>query len=1157
MPQKKYQLPGQHARTSQREQDRDNASHQDMLRQIREVDMPIMFQLHDNSFGGSRGWGEPLVYVPVSPHIARPGGQMLLEYDWDKSANGEPQFRILEEVDDEKYAHDSIQLRTNHQLCIACKDTLNRFCTFRKPPKDSPRIFNNVLHLENLSSIFMSAGLQRCFICRQVLTKIKRMYPNLDKDAYSNYMIECCWSLSDTKDETKMWMVMYDRNMEKRPIYNYQHILRLGLWNKKYFSSYFGKSSDQAEAEDKSAKGDTNDHVGARDMALSWLARCIQNVDGQHDICNQKDQDYLPTRILDVRHALDRGNVRLVIPDKKPEIFTKGVEYASLSHCWGANGAQENPMLLVANLEGRQSEGLDWDRLPKTFQDAFNIASWLNLDWLWIDSMCIIQDSISDWQNEASMMDRVYMNAKVNISADKGGDSRAGCFTQRKETDITPLEFTVCRNEEEFMMTTEDTFGWMDTAPSLSRAWIHRERQLSRRILHFTPKEMVWECCGLNTACFASETLPGGAPFKKVFNGETKFQVELADTSNNKLDELDRLDKLHKLWNTTCQDLSNKSITYASDFPIILSSLAREFHRLMPNDEYVAGLWRSTLAEALTWHVPGDKPDYSGYIAPSWSWLSIAEPIQLYHPSYKQRKRALIEVVDTELQYKSPADNPYGQLSSGSALRVRGFLRRLHLHFTAHENGGIILSVIEEDEHGQDRLRLISEDWDAEEGMAFRLTTDSALVLDFQEYEFYGLFTTIDEWAQYRSDCRRQINCLMLEKVPGNGGEEDRYQRVGTLTNFNDLVSFKLRYQVVPEATGPEAGVSRDRWEENPKGHTGRPIHGASYVAPVEPEQENSTEDVTDSKDDDMAKQDAETSSNGEDEAHELEGDDDIWWLLKEYLCWVRWMIVRDAMEKEEEKKKTIEASDSGESETKDGEDEATGGEEDEEEEEQEQVSTDTTGTVGREADIPPSIDDDETKDETETTSAEINDNLEKPAEPGNVVEEPEQASRASPAASENGSIAEGNDRNEDSDKGDDDEEDEEDENDKDDEDQDSEEEDDEDEETKAKKDKAAEKLETLRQEYLTMANIFLRLHEHPSTTLDSVLKAEDRNEAWSEARQRYFFLRSRTEAWGTHETPDLEAALYQFDDLLDTWRDKYDFVPWLRRLEVSEVVLI
>jgi hypothetical protein len=578
---------------------------------------------------------------------------------------------------------------------------------------------------------------------------------------------------------------------------------------------------------------------------------------------------------------------------------------------------------------------------------------------------------------------------------------------------------------------------------------------------------------------------------------------------------------------------------------MILSSLAKEFHRLMPDDEYVAGLWRSTLAEALTWWVPGDKPEYSGYIAPSWSWLSNAEPVQLYTPNHKQHKRALIEVLDTHLQFKSPADKPYGQLSSGSALRVRGFLRRLHLHFTGHENGGIILSVIEEDEHGQDRIRLITEDWDAEQGLEFRMTTDSALVLPYQEYECYGLFTTIDERAQYRDDCRRQIDCLMLEKVAANDAGEDQYQRVGTLTGFSDMASFKLRYQVAPASTIPEAGVPRDIWVENPKGYTGRPVYGPSHITPAEPEEEAPTETTAEPRDSDVATRDAATSSDeGDDETLELGGDEDlknIWWLLKEYICWKRWMIIRGAKEKREKEKEKKQEKER-ENATKDSESDESEMQDNESEDEEEEGDSDnsqtkseiSTGDANRGRGITTTSGDDEAYDGIGTTSEGLKDNHDSPTEASDTAEKSGRTSPNSPSASEDrvsGEESEDDEGNEDND---------------------------EDDEGKSDAQKAkAEKMEILKQEYGIIMNIILRLHEHPSSALDSVLKADDRDKAWKEAVRKYLWLTSKTVAWGTDLVPDLEATLYQFDDVLDIWRDLHDLVPWLKRLETSEVLLI
>ena len=414
--------------------------------------LPRSFELFDSSVGESRGWGEPLLFVSDSPHIIRPRGQLLLQYDRGKSNDGAMQSSAPPAVDSSEYAHNSLELRSAHRLCDACNDTLNYVSEYmealNQPSNDFERMKNNVLHSDSLLALSTSATLAQCFICRQIWGKIRQIYPDLDPNTYSDYEIECCWTaVNGMHKETKMWMVMYNPSVQKWPIHNYQHILRLGLWPKAHFGSHFDKDINREKivnargAWDECANNDTNDHADTRSLVLSWMARCMQNDDGQHDICNQKDENYIPTRLLDVSHALERGRVRLICPNEMPQVFASKLQYATLSHCWGARGAKENAVLLTSNIESRQSDGLAWDMLPKTFQDAFKVVSWLRIDWLWIDSLCIIQDSQSDWQKEVSMMDRVYMNAEVNISADSGENSRAGCFVKRKDIDTTPLEF--------------------------------------------------------------------------------------------------------------------------------------------------------------------------------------------------------------------------------------------------------------------------------------------------------------------------------------------------------------------------------------------------------------------------------------------------------------------------------------------------------------------------------------------------------------------------------------------------------------------------------------------------------------------------------------------------------------------------------------------
>ena len=1117
MPQTSYDLPGQPARRLGKETEAvHNEMHEMILERLRGSGKKTI-ELFDNSVGQTRGWGEALIFALNSP-------EKVVPHDYALAAmNGEN--TDYTEAGDE-YVADSMQLCSGHQLCVACKATFNYFCAFQADPE---KMNNNVLHSESLLSVFSSATFCHCYICHQLWGKIIKMYPNMVPDMYPDYRIECCWTTyrNDNK-ETKMWMVMYNHSVRKLPIYNYQHVLRIGIWSRKYFGEYFEKSINNRgvtvadEGLGDTTNGHTNDNGNAKALALSWMARCMQNADGQHDICNRRNEDYVPTRLLDVKQALKNKMVRLVCLCKSEAAF-KGTEYASLSHCWGAHGAKENPKLLTTNIESRQAEGLDWTNLPKTFQDAFKIASWLGLDWLWIDSMCIMQDSESDWKAEASVMDKVYMNAKVNISADKGQDSRSGCFAQRQDVDITPLHFEATKLDKEWMVTTENSFGWMESAPSLSRAWIHRERQLSRRILHFTDKEMVWECCGIGKACFASETMPFGSPFKKIFNGETKFQIQIADAMDMRLRRREKMDKLHTVWNSTCQDLSNKSVTYASDLPIILSSLAREFHTLFNGDEYACGLWRSTMAESLTWWIPGTKPEYEGYIAPSWSWLSAACPVELYHPGHQQHKRAVVDILYICRAYESHLDTGFGKHAVGTFMGVNGFLRKLHFYYTGPTADGIVLSVIEEDGYGNDLIRHIGGDWDEDEGMMFRMTTDGCLNLQSREFECYGLFTTLDEWAPDRSQCRRRLACVLLEHESAtNSGPHTyhQYKRIGTLDDISDFYSFKLRYRVASDARIPEVGLRRDEWDENATDYAGPPPpetwfqkeHGTTNHKLDQKESGASCRRGSIVKKDGQSSCDEQPHHGDETKSAPL---DDIWYLLAQYIGWVRWIAVRESKENEEPESTVY--STSGESET------------DQSECEEEKDGRQTEPSRGNCADEESSagnkaaMSNNDNGSKGKIMDGDREEFLQDGISEGCDIHSPSSIGFL-PTTKKDG----GNEDAEDEDSGNGD----------------------------TKEYEQDEKRKKNRRETLHLGSVILRIHDHVSSGLEPITGAENEDEAWNRLQEVLWF-ETQTRAYGANCREDPKAAMYQFDDVLEMWQKTYGVVPWLERLDVSEFRIV
>jgi hypothetical protein len=75
--------------------------------------------------------------------------------------------------------------------------------------------------------------------------------------------------------------------------------------------------------------------------------------------------------------------------------------------------------------------GIAWSEVSKYFRDAIAITRKLGIRYLWIDSLCIIQDDREDQELEAIKMGSVYGNAYLVLAATAAADGDVGCIFPR------------------------------------------------------------------------------------------------------------------------------------------------------------------------------------------------------------------------------------------------------------------------------------------------------------------------------------------------------------------------------------------------------------------------------------------------------------------------------------------------------------------------------------------------------------------------------------------------------------------------------------------------------------------------------------------------------------------------------------------------------
>jgi hypothetical protein len=339
------------------------------------------------------------------------------------------------------------------------------------------------------------------------------------------------------------------------------------------------------------------------------------------------------------------------------------VKYAALSYCWGTT---RQDVTNVANLSDRYKQ-FSIRNLPQTTQDAIYMTKALGLEYLWIDSVCIVQDDPKDWATEAAKMGDIYSAAWIVLAATSASDCSQGFLNPRKDklilkklqlgSGVPDIHARQVNNHGEFQE------AKLIHLPLFQRGWCLQERELARRIVHFLPDE-VYMVCQTRHYCECGLT-PGGLRQRhnlSAFRLTTQIQDGSVSVTSRFADH----------WSPILIEYTKTTLTQATDTLPALAGLAQRMHQFEPG-AYIAGLWERDIAYTLGWFIEhGDanpKAFREALPEPTFSWTASSYPVK--YPRHYDEIDSVPLCYYISSKCTHTTINVYGHVS-GASLRLQG-----------------------------------------------------------------------------------------------------------------------------------------------------------------------------------------------------------------------------------------------------------------------------------------------------------------------------------------------------------------------------------------------------------------------------------------------------------------------------------------------------
>ncbi|PQE18109.1 heterokaryon incompatibility protein [Rutstroemia sp. NJR-2017a BVV2] len=541
-------------------------------------------------------------------------------------------------------------------VCKSCWTSIfstDEFRTLCKPIRDydhdGPTYITTVSNIEKAAA----AG---CTWCSAILPKVNTGL------AYSSYYQESAPGASLPPGQLRIGLLALktdERFAPFTPAGNNVALISVNSWS---VQAAIFTTHDSMVGEIVTARNLDNqvNSFQASQQICTWLREC-----GQHEKCGSIQPSLLPTRVIEVS------------PEEHPEyprLYTANGTvgyYAALSYCWGAD---QKGLTTLHNVNSRFKQ-LDTSALSQTIQDAITVTKRMDIKYLWIDAICIIQDSMDDKLSELASMGETYQNSSITIVAASASSANQGFLENREPPKPSfQIPFWAPSGKLSSVSLRLDAGYNHNDEPINKRAWTLQEQLLSPRLLIYSSHTLQYHCQehtvnlgnSLNLANIQATSL-------KTLRESIPWQLR---RSSNSISNFSDLQAIGRAWAQIVGIYSQRLLSYGEDKLPALGAVAALFSA-QANMKYLAGLWSGgLLPRLLLWQVLLNK-DYvpsALYMAPSWSWASLETPVE-----YPQVLSLMvyqwhgINIISVDIVLENEA-LPFSRVTDGF-LKLEGFVR--------------------------------------------------------------------------------------------------------------------------------------------------------------------------------------------------------------------------------------------------------------------------------------------------------------------------------------------------------------------------------------------------------------------------------------------------------------------------------------------------